>query len=64
MRIFVNFSKKVEVMANLTIIVVAGLLGVVLVKDYLLIRTPRPSAEVNPPVQTPNQDAPRNLSSL
>ncbi len=41
--LLLNISKKIELAANLAIVVVACLLGVALVKNYLLSKTPEPS---------------------
>ena len=61
-----NFNKKIEILANLTIIVVAALLAVVMVKDHLLTREPAsPRQSVNQPVESRKQIANgTNLSSL
>lgn|SRR2546425_2633802 len=61
-----NFNKKIELIANLTIIIVASLLAVVLIKDHLLTRAPvGASRSVSQPRESENQTANgTNLSSL
>ncbi len=53
-----NLAKKTEVMANFTIVVVAGLLAVVVVRDHLLTRAPvNASQSVSQPRESANQIA-------
>src|SRR5437764_10648978 len=61
-----NLAKQTEVMANFTIIVVAGLLAVVVVRDHLLTRAPvSASQSASQPRESANQIANgTKLSSL
>lgn len=65
---FTKLDKKIEIAANVTIIVVAVLLAIVAVKDHLLTREPNvvnARQSVNQPVDDPKQIANvTNLSSL
>jgi hypothetical protein len=59
---FTNFNKKIEIAANLTIVLVATLVAVVLVKDHLLTRSANQSgsssaASVNNGAPGSNSDA-------
>jgi len=61
-----NFTRTIEITANVTIITVAALLAVVLVKDHILTRKATEAAQtVNQPLQSANQiSSAANLSSL
>jgi len=63
---FTNLNTRIELAANLTIIVVATLFAVVLVKDHFLNREPvAPSQNISQRVEGPNQmSGGTNLSSL
>lgn len=61
----INVSKKIELIANLAIIVVACLLGTVLVKNYLVTkRTEQANKSESQPVQSQSQSQPVNSPTV